>query len=82
MIFQYFCKLLVTSHFSFTDNVFYSYIDLSLVSQNTVLCGIELNGSTRFFVDALSPSSFTDQSPFIKHDLFEMTTVYLTLIEV
>ena len=35
-------KLLVTSNFSFSHNVFHSYI--SLVGQNAVLCG---NGLTR-----------------------------------
>ena len=34
-------KLLVTSNFSFSHNVFYSYI--SLVRQNAALCG---NGDT------------------------------------
>ena len=34
-------KLLVTSNFSFSHNVFHGYI--SLVCQNAVLCGNELN---------------------------------------
>ena len=37
-------KLLYTSSFSFSHNVFYSYIPL--VRQNTILCSIGLKGLT------------------------------------
>ena len=41
-------KLLVTSNFSFSHNVFYTYI--SLVRQNAALCGNEFSGCKHIYV--------------------------------